>query len=73
MSLRNNSNSTLITLRVPNDLFHRLPQPLAGSPGKMGVGRNGAIIEMLRKALDEKRPDDGENSSPAFSSHWSIK
>jgi hypothetical protein len=39
----------------------------------MGVGRNGAIIEMLRKALDEKQPDDGETSSPAFSSHWSIK
>lgn len=69
MSLRNNSNSTLITLRVPNDLLHRLPQPLAGSPGKMGVGRNGAIIEMLRKVLDEKRPDDEENSSPAFSSN----
>ena len=69
LSLRNNSNSRVISLRVPNDLYHRLPQPLTGSPGKMGVGRNGAIIEMLRKALDEKQPDGGENSSPAFSSN----
>jgi hypothetical protein len=37
----------------------------------MGVGRNGAIIEMLRKVLDEKQPDDGQNSSPAFSSNRS--
>ena len=63
------STSTLITLRIPNDLLERLPQPSAGSPGKAGVGRNGVIIQMLRKALDEKKPADDLNSSPAFSSN----
>lgn len=61
--------TTLIALRLPNDILARLPEPSGGRTGKAGTGRAGVIIKLLYDALKDKQPEDGENSSPAFSSN----
>lgn len=65
MALKNNS-STLIALRIPNELLDRLPGPTGDRTGKAGTGRAGVIVNLLRKALEENRPES-DDSSPACS------
>jgi hypothetical protein len=61
--------TTMIALRLPADILARLPEPSGQRTGKAGTGRAGAIVELLRRALQETQPDGGENSSPAFLSN----
>jgi len=67
--MRERQPTTLIALRLPNDILERLPEPSGYRTGKPGTGRGGVIVELLRRALQETQPDGGENSSPAFSSN----
>ena len=63
------SGTTLVAVRIPNDVLERLPAPIQEPTGKAGTGRGGVIVDLLRRALQETQPDGGENSSPAFSSN----
>lgn len=63
------SGTTLVAVRIPNDVLERLPAPIKEPTGKAGTGRAGVIVDLLRRALQETQPDGGENSSPAFSSN----
>jgi hypothetical protein len=63
------SGTTLVAVRIPNDVLERLPAPIQEPTGKAGTGRGGVIVDLLRRALQETQPDDGQNSSPAFSSN----
>ena len=65
MALKNNS-STLIALRIPTELLERLPGPTGERTGKLGTGRAGVIIDLLRRAMEENRPES-DDSSPACS------
>ena len=60
--------TTLIALRLPDDILAQLPAPSGYRTGKSGTGRAGVIVDLLRQALKEQRPES-ESSSPAFSSN----
>ncbi len=59
---RNNS-STVVSLRIPNELMDKLPGAIKKRTGKTGTGRNAAIVEILRRAYENKQPES--DSSPA--------
>lgn len=63
------SGTTLVAVRIPNDVLEQLPAPIKEPTGKAGTGRAAVIVDLLRRALQETQPDGGENSSPAFSSN----
>lgn len=69
MNKKHKPSTTMITLRLPDDILARLPAPSGQRTGKAGTGRAGVIVGLLRWALQETQPDGGENSSPAFSSN----
>lgn len=63
--------TTLISMRVPNDILAALPRASGYRTGKAGTGRNGVIVELLRWAINErnKQPDEGDALPPAFLSN----
>jgi hypothetical protein len=52
-----------ILLRVPHDVLEQLPPPSGNHSGKLGTGRAGAIIALLRKGLAEKAKQEAEAGS----------
>ena len=60
--------TTLIALRLPDDILAQLPAPSGYRTGKSGTGRAGVIVDLLRQALKEHSPEN-ESSSPGCSSN----
>ena len=66
--VRDKRTTTLIALRLPDDILAQLPAPSGYRTGKSGTGRAGVIVDLLRQALKEHSPEN-ESSSPGCSSN----
>jgi hypothetical protein len=64
--MRENDHTVMISMRLPRDIFDKLPKPPPGKRNsKVGEGRSATIAAMLRWAINEKAKQAEAGSRPA--------